>query len=77
MAVVRHHTSEHGGPVVSHADDGPCVLLRPLQSLLGASGVRELPLLLQTFTEFPRRQEPASFNLDKVLAKLQEGIPSA
>ncbi len=28
--------------------------------------------MLQTLAEFPRRQEPASFNLDKVLAKLQD-----
>jgi arylsulfatase len=33
--------------------------------------------MLQTLAEFPRRQEPASFNLDKVLAKLQAGLPSA
>ena len=33
--------------------------------------------MLQSFADFPRRQEPASFNLDKVLAKLQEGIGSA
>ncbi|MBN9192085.1 arylsulfatase [Microbacterium sp.] len=28
--------------------------------------------MLQTLAAFPRRQEPASFNLDKVLAKLQD-----
>ncbi|MEU7905104.1 arylsulfatase [Actinoplanes sp. NPDC049118] len=33
--------------------------------------------MLQSFAEFPRRQEPASFNLDKVLAKLRDGIASA
>ena len=33
--------------------------------------------MLQTFTEFPRRQEPASFSLERVLAKLQAGIGSA
>jgi arylsulfatase A-like enzyme len=32
---------------------------------------------IKTFVEFPRRQEPASFSLDKVLAKLQQGMPSA
>ena len=29
--------------------------------------------MLQTFVEFPPRQKPASFNLDQVMAKLQEG----
>ena len=29
--------------------------------------------MLQTFAEFPPRQKPASFNLDQVMAKLQEG----
>ena len=29
--------------------------------------------MLQTMVEFPRRQEPASFNLDRVLAKLEAG----
>ncbi|SHN36947.1 arylsulfatase [Cryptosporangium aurantiacum] len=33
--------------------------------------------MLQTFAEFPRRQEPASFSLEQVLAKLQSGIGSA
>jgi arylsulfatase len=33
--------------------------------------------MLQTFQEFPPRQEPASFSIDKVLAKLQAGEPSA
>jgi hypothetical protein len=33
--------------------------------------------MLQTFAEFPPRQEPASFNVDKVLAKLKAGVPSA
>ena len=33
--------------------------------------------MLQSFAEFPRRQKPASFSLDKVLAKLQTGIASA
>jgi arylsulfatase len=33
--------------------------------------------MLQTFKEFPPRQEPASFSVDKVLAKLQAGVPSA
>jgi len=28
--------------------------------------------MLQTLVEFPQRQEPASFNLDRVLAKLQD-----
>ena len=28
---------------------------------------------LQSFKEFPPRQEPASFNLDEVMHKLQEG----
>jgi arylsulfatase len=34
-------------------------------------------MMLQTLAEFPPRQEPASFNVDKVLAKLQAGLPSA
>jgi arylsulfatase A-like enzyme len=33
--------------------------------------------MLQTFQEFPPRQEPASFSVDKVLAKLRAGAPSA
>ena len=33
--------------------------------------------VLQTFREFPPRQEPASFSVDKVLAKLQAGVSSA
>ena len=33
--------------------------------------------MLQTFAEFPPRQKPASFSLDQVLAKLQEGLPSS
>ncbi|MCP4306296.1 MAG: arylsulfatase [bacterium] len=32
--------------------------------------------LAQTLAEFPRRQEPASFTIDKVLTKLQEGVGS-
>ncbi|WP_433293918.1 arylsulfatase [Actinoplanes sp. CA-030573] len=32
--------------------------------------------MLQTFAEFPRRQKPASFSLEQVLAKLQAGMPS-
>jgi arylsulfatase A-like enzyme len=33
--------------------------------------------MLQSFAEFPRRQKPASFSLEQVLAKLQSGIGSA
>ncbi len=33
--------------------------------------------MLQSFAEFPPSQEPASFNLDKVLEKLKQGAPSA
>jgi arylsulfatase len=33
--------------------------------------------MLQSFAEFPRRQAPASFSLEQVLAKLQAGIGSA
>ena len=29
--------------------------------------------MLQTLAEFPPRQKPASFNLEQVMAKLQEG----
>ena len=32
---------------------------------------------LQTFKEFPPRQEPASFSIDRVLEKLHAGVPSA
>jgi arylsulfatase A-like enzyme len=32
---------------------------------------------LESFTQFPPRQKPASFALDQVLAKMQAGIPSA
>ena len=31
----------------------------------------------QTLVEFPRRQEPASFTVDQVIAKLQEGVVSS
>jgi arylsulfatase len=31
----------------------------------------------QSLAEFPRRQEPASFTIDKVLAKLREGVGSS
>jgi arylsulfatase len=33
--------------------------------------------MLGTLAEFPPRQEPASFNIEKVLAKLQAGVSSA
>ena len=33
--------------------------------------------MLETLRDFPPRQEPASFNIDKVLAKLKAGVPSA
>jgi hypothetical protein len=33
--------------------------------------------MLATLAEFPPRQEPASFNLERVLEKLQAGAPSA
>jgi len=33
--------------------------------------------MLQTFVEFPVRQEPATFSVDKLLAKLQAGMMSA
>ena len=29
--------------------------------------------MLQTFVEFPQRQKSASFNLEQVMAKLQDG----
>jgi arylsulfatase len=32
--------------------------------------------MLTTLAEFPPRQEPASFNVEKVLAKLQAGAAS-
>jgi len=31
---------------------------------------------IMTFKDFPPRQKPASFNLDEVLQKLQEGAGS-
>ena len=33
--------------------------------------------MIQSLAEFPQRQEPASFNVDQVLAKLQEGAKSS
>ncbi len=33
--------------------------------------------MLQTLAEFPARQEPASFSLERVLEKLQAGVSSA
>ena len=33
--------------------------------------------MLQTLADFPPRQEPASFSLDKVMEKLRAGIPSS
>jgi arylsulfatase len=33
--------------------------------------------MLQTLVEFPQRQKSASFNLEQVLAKLQEGVPDS
>jgi arylsulfatase len=33
--------------------------------------------MMQTLVEFPQRQKPASFSLDQVLAKLEQGMPSA
>jgi arylsulfatase len=33
--------------------------------------------MLQTLKEFPARQEPASFNIEKVMEKLQAGVTSA
>ena len=32
---------------------------------------------LKTLAEFPPRQEPASFSIDRVMEKLQEGVPSS
>jgi hypothetical protein len=33
--------------------------------------------MVATLAEFPARQEPASFSLDKMMAKLQAGVSSA
>ena len=33
--------------------------------------------MLSTLVEFPRRQEPASFNLEQVMAKLEAGVPDS
>jgi len=40
-------------------------LLVPAQAYVGS--------FIETFIEYPPRQEPGSFNLDKVLASLQQG----
>ena len=32
--------------------------------------------MVQSLAEFPARQEPASFSVDKVLAKLKAGVPT-
>ena len=37
----------------------------PMQAVVG--------MFLQTFQEFPQRQKSASFNIDQVLARLNEG----
>ena len=37
---------------------------------------RTWPRCCQTLVEFPPRQEPASFNIDKVMAKLRAGVAS-
>jgi arylsulfatase len=44
-------------------------LLVPAQTYVGR--------MLQTLAEFPARQSPSSFSLEKVLEKLQAGIPSS
>jgi len=33
--------------------------------------------MLQTLVEFPQRQKSASFNLEQVMGKLQEGVPDS
>ena len=33
--------------------------------------------MIQSLAEFPQRQEPASFNIEQVMAKLKEGAKSA
>jgi arylsulfatase len=33
--------------------------------------------MLKTLVDFPPRQEPASFNLERVLASMRVGVPSA
>jgi arylsulfatase len=33
--------------------------------------------MVQSLVEFPPRQEPASFSIDKVMAKLQAGMMSS
>lgn len=33
--------------------------------------------MIGTLAEFPARQEPPSFSIDKVIAKLQAGVGSA
>jgi arylsulfatase len=40
-------------------------MLVPAQAYVGQ--------MLQTFAEFPQRQKSASFGLEQVMAKLQEG----
>jgi arylsulfatase len=34
-------------------------------------------LMLTTFLEFPPRQEPASFTIEKLMEKLHAGMPSS
>jgi arylsulfatase len=41
----------------------------PMQTVVG--------MFLQTFKEFPQRQKSASFNIDQVLQKLQEGAAAS
>jgi arylsulfatase len=42
-------------------------VLVPAQAIVGE--------FLQTFAEFPPRQKPGSFSLDRVMEELQEGQP--
>jgi arylsulfatase len=44
-------------------------ILVPAQAYVGR--------MLQTLAEFPARQSPASFSMEKVLEKLQSGVPSS
>ncbi len=59
-----HEAGDYGRWRVDHA-----FVLLPAVSFVGKH--------LQTFTEFPPRQKPGSFNLDQVLQKLQQGSGSS
>src|SRR5829696_225532 len=52
----KKNTSEHGGPVVLHADHGPAVASGLLQGALAAGRVGELPVLVVVQDEQPQER---------------------